>query len=647
MYRASLRRKGRTIMWILAIKLHKSRKHKRGNIFSICIASILIFSSFSGCILEGKTTIGISQPQKDLDQNPIQDTNEQDKSKTDSSLNDVLNCTSERNDKSPAIYVSDFFSALAATPIAMFYDKEGKQHKTPLVFEGAHKKYMEEFLGKYEKYELSPDNIEESSAKAALEFWKKSDAIMVIENSFNGYLLGVSAAAIASYLNIPIVFGTSNLEKIIESLNPKFAIEIGNVNTSIQSIKLKSEKDVQTLETNIAQRKFRSIEYFTLANPKDIDCTWGSQGLSCMASYLTAYRKGVVCVVDLEPLPEKYFGCEVAPEKGSVNREDANLRAMEARQSLLDLISEVNSSSDKTFSLKNSHLCILGDSYTIPFYYYFWDGDTSTEVEVCTDDIYADLDCEKYTVELAAGRIMGKSCGSVSDLIIRTLFYPEIISSIKKKSLSGEDEAWMDNAFVHYGDDWNGAILASSPYYLNSLNLFYNNKFNVKTAAVASGKTISEDILHYYTSSNFIYVMAHGYPEGYQTVDKYTSAEIENWDMGLSTVIMMACSVGRTDWDNFKSTLTIAFIESGAVSYVGGSRDESVTQSPTINEYLLQNLVEMNETVGFAARDAKNTWVNLGNDRYYRVGHSAIKILYGDPAFNPYEPCNEGTSEWI
>ena len=49
-------------------------------------------------------------------------------------------------------------------------------------------------------------SVKKTSLEIARNYWERSDAVLIIENSQFGYELGVVATPIASYLSIPIPF---------------------------------------------------------------------------------------------------------------------------------------------------------------------------------------------------------------------------------------------------------------------------------------------------------------------------------------------------------------------------------------------------------------------------------------------------------
>ncbi len=610
---------------------------------TIFIALIAAFSlANAGCIANedtptetaNKNTLDQSNPDGDLT----------------ISIETLMNCTSERTNLSCAIYVDDYFSALVATSIAIYYDQQGNQHKTPLIFDGEHKPYMTEFLKKYEKYSIGSD-IEKSSIESASRFWNKSDCIMVVENSFNGYCLGTSATVIASYLNIPIIVGASHFDDMARELGIKYAIEVGDISTGMPSFQLKSQEDVDDLSIGILKNIFGGVYYIAVTNPNDVNCTWGVQGASCLVPYIAAYHKGVVSSTPMETLPTKHFGEQpsgIDPDnlkEQPVDPDKPNNIASLIKTHLLSItkrLDEVGILS--TYLQESPYLGIIGDAFTVPFYYYM-DGIWSPP-DYPTDDYYCDIlgNESEHMIELASGRLIASSTPSISELIARTVFYYHYMPiALDDSQLTLKNSAWSDNCFVFTGDDSNGAIVVALPDYLDAFKYFNNHNFNARTT-VAAGGTLAQNLLKLCSSSNYIYGFIHGSKNNLNNVDKYESEKVRTWNMGPSVIILISCSAARIDdWSEAKNKdcrISMAFMDAGINAYIGGMRSEG-TQSMEISRWIAEGLMEQNLSCGLSLKNAKNNYTNTKTEEDC-LYNSAIKILYGDPAFNPYEPCNEG-----
>jgi len=126
------------------------------------------------------------------------------------------------------------FYALIATPLAVHYDKNGRQEVIPLYVKNLTSPSRaivraEEMIG--EPIDLIIGNSFKSTKEISLDlaerFWKKSSGVLLIEDTQEGYNLGVPATPLASYLSIPIIV-TKEMDKDIiralEKLGVKYTI---------------------------------------------------------------------------------------------------------------------------------------------------------------------------------------------------------------------------------------------------------------------------------------------------------------------------------------------------------------------------------------------------------------------------------------
>ncbi|MEW6069350.1 MAG: C25 family cysteine peptidase, partial [Candidatus Thermoplasmatota archaeon] len=269
---------------------------------------------------------------------------------------------------------------------------------------------------------------------------------------------------------------------------------------------------------------------------------------------------------------------------------------------------------------------------------------------IATDDYYADLDENNFTVELATGRPIALTLSSTSCLISRSLCYDRYKENYNKgpgatttNNLARTE--WKSAGYVGSGDDWNGAIWIMRDEHAQAHGyLIMNDYFVYTTKRRLSGEHVAQDTLKLYTSSSMIYVMAHGSPNGYNMVDSIEGEDVQEWGLlGPSVLILISCSAGRTDVDDIQKTISLSFMSVGTNAYMGGTRTEWTEGSPEISFYYLKAVVGNDATVGIAFRDAKNyfvkEYVETGKLDYY---HAGIKELYGEPAFDPYTPNIQG-----
>jgi hypothetical protein len=182
-----------------------------------------------------------------------------------------------------AITVSDTdpFYALIATPLAVHYDETGSQRIIPLYVKNLSQpskavEQAEEHIGIYTDLILGDIlSPKEASLFVAQTFWQQSDAVLIIEQSYHGYELGMPATPLASYLTIPIIVThtiDAQVLEVLEYLQVETLYICGNLETdAYELISFTSlEQVLDALQTVISERFHQDIDYLTLANPLDI-----------------------------------------------------------------------------------------------------------------------------------------------------------------------------------------------------------------------------------------------------------------------------------------------------------------------------------------------------------------------------------------
>ena len=179
-----------------------------------------------------------------------------------------------------AITVSDTdpFYALIATPLAVHYDSDGGQEIIPLYvknFENPSRavKQAQSMIGK--TIDLIVDGSkspEEISLELAKQYWEKSDAVLLIEDSQEGYNLGVIATPIASYLSIPIIVTDEvdvEILSFLRELGVEYSLVCGNLSGIGFTLKFENVEEIVDAEIELLLEKFGDIDYITLTNPID------------------------------------------------------------------------------------------------------------------------------------------------------------------------------------------------------------------------------------------------------------------------------------------------------------------------------------------------------------------------------------------
>jgi hypothetical protein len=322
-------------------------------------------------------------------------------------------------------------------------------------------------------------------------------------------------------------------------------------------------------------------------------------------------------------------------------------------------------------------LLILGDSVSLPFSYYFGNMVTAPvkyEEKIATDNIYADLEGvpengydtenkngnydypEKATsIELANGRIVAKQPSGLSMQFNRMVNYRDYFATELAPAAPTMDiipGEWNNNALAYTGqstetgwpEELQGALLLSQ----NGIFNIKERSLDEKTLCILADSSLSDD----FAISNFIFAGPdHGNAQGNSASFDQIVAMPPNVNFQLS------CYTGQID-NYVAGTLSKAsksdsfaysMIDNGCVCYIAATRtmhwqftgsyprfDMPLGSAGDCAYYFFESLIGSNCTVGEALQTAKQK-----SDWSTSFGY----ILYGDPAFNPYEPCNEGSGQ--
>jgi hypothetical protein len=269
-------------------------------------------------------------------------------------------------------------------------------------------------------------------------------------------------------------------------------------------------------------------------------------------------------------------------------------------------------------------LAILGDTNMIPMYYYSPSQQGIPEKGLPSDNPYS-LDWN-----LSVGRIMGWNIQDISLLISRTLFYKEICGEPEKK------RDWHNRFSFIFGEGFGetGGIFHQIPY------AFEIRKYGFKPRVFGdfrNGRQLAV-LFNTYTGSNYIEIISHAdwfwFAPSMYGIDTYSRAidvsHVKNWIFDKPSIFMAsACLMGRTDGIPPQMSIGLTLIHAGCNCFIGATRETGSEAGLTTFE---NHLIVDNYSVGEALRGEKRVDKELPN--YY------LRTLYGDPAFNPYEPNN-------
>jgi len=329
-------------------------------------------------------------------------------------------------------------------------------------------------------------------------------------------------------------------------------------------------------------------------------------------------------------------------------------------------------------------VAVTGDTNMVPWYYYPTSVQADQENEgygVPSDNAYADIDLDMAnapfdldgndpTMELGIGRLLGWDVQDESALIARTVFYKDIIDTF---STGIKGQTWKESALTSFGSkvpvEFTLTVSAKlnlawrqsgfTPYSLNNMPL-----------------SDSAYLMPFYEKSNFIYFCAHGFfywyvPPGYQkdaVGGGFYVANVKDMKMGPSVIFASSCVTGRIDRLHPYNTISQTYIHAGANAYIGASRLSfgwaSITGSGSgeiygsylgllMYGYMTGYKYDRNGglitddgsdlPMGAALMMAKNKYTEAyGATTDAHADTVEEFYLFGDPAFNPYEPNHDG-----
>ncbi len=214
---------------------------------AILLMAIVVASSFTGCISESEKA----------------------------SIGDFFAISTEFSDLPEGIVVSDSspFYPLIATPLAVHYNDD--REVIPLLVKNFTNpsRAVERCIN---QMGIEPITIEDKSVKdVSLEiasYWKKSEGVMIIENSQEGYELAVSAVPLASYFCIPVIVTDEideEVEELLKKLGVRYSIICGDVGGYKKRLRFESIEEIVNASIKTVEKKFGGVEYVTMANPID------------------------------------------------------------------------------------------------------------------------------------------------------------------------------------------------------------------------------------------------------------------------------------------------------------------------------------------------------------------------------------------
>ena len=276
------------------------------------------------------------------------------------------------------------------------------------------------------------------------------------------------------------------------------------------------------------------------------------------------------------------------------------------------------------FLMGPAWLAILAGTNMVPMYYYGPSQQGLYEKGLPSDNPYS------LNWSLSVGRIIGWNVQDVSSLIARTFFYEKICGPVSNES------DWHNRFSFIFGEGFGetGGIFHQIPYsreireYGFSTRVFGDLR-NSRQAAY---------LFRTYVGSNFIEYLGHGdwfwFSPSLYGLDFYSKAidvaHAKNWNYEKPSVFLTAaCLMGRIDGIPPNTNIGLAMLHAGCNSFVGATR---TTGSEASLSTLENHLILDDYSIGEALRGEKRVDKEFPN--------YLVRVLFGDPAFNPYEPNN-------
>lgn len=347
--------------------------------------------------------------------------------------------------------------------------------------------------------------------------------------------------------------------------------------------------------------------------------------LSMLAPYLAAVHGGIIIADENFSLTDEGYityasGYPAGPwyteELHDYNNRKVNYTVSKIKE-ILTLLDEKDMLDG--YLAGPAWLAILGDTNMIPMYYY-----QPSQTDIYDRGLPSD---NPYSLgeNLSIGRIVSYNIEDVSLLICRTFFY---------KQICDDDTSWLNSFNFLFGEGFGetAGIFHQIPY---SKEI---KKYGFNTSVYGDLRNSREIIRKLGVfNSNYIEYMGHGdwfwFIPSIYGLDYYSKvfdvAHMKNWVFKPSVFLSAACLMGRTDGIPSYMNIGLTLLHAGCNCFIGATRETGQEAGLTV----LENSLLLNDTsIGEALRAEKQ--IDKEPPTYY------VRVLYGDPAFNPYEPIN-------
>ena len=352
--------------------------------------------------------------------------------------------------------------------------------------------------------------------------------------------------------------------------------------------------------------------------------------LSMQASYLTAAHGGIILADPcFELTDENYEQIAQGYSSGPWHHEDLHLYNNQKVEYVLNQLNNTLETLDD-FDLLTSYLsgpawcAILAGTNMIPMYYYSPSQPGIIEKGLPSDNPYS------LNWNLSVSRVIGWNIEDVSTLIARTLFYEEILTT------SLHTSSWHDTFHFIFGEGFGetGGIFHQIPYAKEIQQYGFDTTVY---GDFRNGRGYAE-VFNVYTGANYIEYLGHGdwfwYTPSLYGLDIYSKAidvaHAKEWIYENPSIFLTsACLMGRIDGISPRNNIGLTMLRAGCNAFVGATRETG--QEAGLERFENHLLID-DYSIGEALREEKRVDKELPT--YY------VRVLFGDPAFNPYEPNN-------
>ena len=316
-------------------------------------------------------------------------------------------------------------------------------------------------------------------------------------------------------------------------------------------------------------------------------------------------------------------------------RVERNVASLRASMGALDTVGATGGGSLLDAYLEGpAWLAILGDAACIAQWYEpkdpSWEEDVEFGLGWASDEPY------RLDGNLSIGRPLSSTVAGSSTLIARTLWYEQLARAHESSLAFPEDNDWSSNYMLLYGEGGGqtGGLFWQRPFAdeLRAAGFdphqYGDNLQNDRQTMVARGA---------YERSSYMEVMLHGnwywYCPELNGLDEYSTSvkvmDVRDWSLGPSVLLSAACLMGRIDGVPPDQSIALAFMGAGANAFVGATRS---TGSESGTRWMEWDLIHNDTSVGEALR--------LSMAEHPEPPTVWVRMLFADPAFNPYEPGN-------